>query len=466
MKKFYIYGHIFVIMSSKMVSECSVCCENFKYRNKCIQCDNCHFSACKKCVERYLLGCTQLAHCMNCRIEWNRKILIDKITNSFVKNEYKLFCEEYYYNKELALLPSSQPKAEKELQIQNLKKYISNAKLLKKNLKIAALVYSHKSNIDYGYQLYRITDNIDNANKELKNLKDGFSIGEEIQRIVYQRKCANPDCRGFVDDTWICNLCEQTTCRKCFELEQKDESHTCLPENIETANLLRKDSKPCPNCKTLIFKTEGCDQMFCTQCHTAFSWITGKIETDNIHNPHYYEYLRSQGKEIARNPLDIPIQFECNNDLSTLSRAIAHLNIDTDIGRKTIHIQEVIIPRYCSTNVNNEPLRIKYILGDININQFKVKIQSNYKIAEKKQQMKDILNTFVMGVTDILNNYIKTTNDVMEQKGDRYDSSIFIPFAEQINTLRKYVNNCLYDTAKIYKVTCYNITEEYEFRKV
>jgi hypothetical protein len=31
--------------------------------------------------------------------------------------------------------------------------------------------------------------------------------------------------------------------------------------------------------------------MFCTQCNTAFSWISGEIELGLVHNPHYYEYL-------------------------------------------------------------------------------------------------------------------------------------------------------------------------------
>ena len=38
----------------------------------------------------------------------------------------------------------------------------------------------------------------------------------------------------------------------------------------------------------------NCDQMYCMQCHTAWDWITQTIETGRIHNPHYYEWLRTQ----------------------------------------------------------------------------------------------------------------------------------------------------------------------------
>ena len=75
--------------------------------------------------------------------------------------------------------------------------------------------------------------------------------------------------------------------------------------------MLAKDSKPCPKCQSLIFKINGCDQMWCTQCHTAFSWKTGKLEK-NIHNPHFYEWQRKNGGGAApRNPGD----FECGREL-------------------------------------------------------------------------------------------------------------------------------------------------------
>jgi len=38
---------------------------------------------------------------------------------------------------------------------------------------------------------------------------------------------------------------------------------------------------------------KNCDQMYCTQCNTAFSWKTGTLETGRIHNPHYYEQIRN-----------------------------------------------------------------------------------------------------------------------------------------------------------------------------
>jgi uncharacterized Zn finger protein (UPF0148 family) len=76
--------------------------------------------------------------------------------------------------------------------------------------------------------------------------------------------------------------------------EEKNEvdEHTCKPEDVATAKMLAKDSKNCPKCGVCIFKIEGCNQMFCTHCNTAFCWKTLEIINRAIHNPHYFEWVK------------------------------------------------------------------------------------------------------------------------------------------------------------------------------
>ncbi len=39
----------------------------------------------------------------------------------------------------------------------------------------------------------------------------------------------------------------------------------------------------------------NCDQMWCVECKTAFSWSKGTVETGMVHNPHYYQWMRQHG---------------------------------------------------------------------------------------------------------------------------------------------------------------------------
>ena len=48
--------------------------------------------------------------------------------------------------------------------------------------------------------------------------------------------------------------------------------------------------------------------MWCTECKVAFNWNSGKIiYGGQIHNPHYYQYMRDQNNGInaPRNPGDV-----------------------------------------------------------------------------------------------------------------------------------------------------------------
>ena len=76
------------------------------------------------------------------------------------------------------------------------------------------------------------------------------------------------------------------------------------------AELIKKSTKNCPKCAVPIYKISGCDQMYCTECHIAFSWRTGEIDNGTIHNPHYFQYQR----EIA-NTLNEITKFNFYDDL-------------------------------------------------------------------------------------------------------------------------------------------------------
>ena len=107
--------------------------------------------------------------------------------------------------------------------------------------------------------------------------------------------CPDEDCRGFLSSAYKCELCKLYTCSKCHEIigdKKNNPDHVCNQDSVKSAELIKSETKPCPSCGTRIFKIDGCDQMWCTECHVAFSWRTGRRETGIVHNPHFYQWQR------------------------------------------------------------------------------------------------------------------------------------------------------------------------------
>ena len=76
--------------------------------------------------------------------------------------------------------------------------------------------------------------------------------------------------------------------------------------------------------------------MWCTTCHTAFSWKSGEIQNGTIHNPHYFQYMRDANNgNIPRQPGDnpcmdpLPIISFIVNTISNILYDGKYLKLDT-----------------------------------------------------------------------------------------------------------------------------------------
>jgi hypothetical protein len=132
-------------------------------------------------------------------------------------------------------------------------------------------------------------------------------------RNVFFMACPGKECRGRLSTAYKCGLCEHKFCADCHGDKGTVESafgsavHVCNEDDKKTVALLKENTKPCPKCHEGIFKVSGCDQMWCTQCHTCFSWQSGKILNGVVHNPHFYAWQREQhGGQAPRVPGDDP----------------------------------------------------------------------------------------------------------------------------------------------------------------
>ena len=143
---------------------------------------------------------------------------------------------------------------------------------------------------------------------------------KEKTKTKFIMPCQHEKCKGFLNENYICGLCDEKCCKKCFEMlgnnEDEIKTHECNKEQVETAKLINSTTKPCPKCGQRIHKVSGCDQMWCIECKTSFSWKTGELVNGVIHNPHYFQYLRENttNGEIPRQPGDIP----CDNNMNDI----------------------------------------------------------------------------------------------------------------------------------------------------
>jgi hypothetical protein len=378
---------------------------------------------------------------MNCRKGWTRETLVDNFTQKFVSRTYKERRENLLFEREKSLMPSTQPYVEIEKEIRSLnpriaemkeKIAIENAKYQKiatQNLAVLAVEHDLTSEFrasilrrELAMEQLKVTQvmNIDLSHlawiqESLVNHLDGGYVEQEKRQFV--RACPFADCKGFLSTAWKCGMCENWTCPECHEVKgpNKDSEHTCNPDNVATAQLLAKDSRNCPQCAAMIFKINGCDQMYCTQCHTAFSWRTGRIEKGTIHNPHYYEYARMRGT-LARNPGDIPCggfpdYYATRGFLRNLSQNGVEYATITNAHRAWGHM-EWIAHRYEVVNQQNEnrDLRIKLMIGDIPEDEFKKKIQQREKARQRKTDIRQVIEMLRAVLLDLFQDFVHTKN--------------------------------------------------------
>ena len=270
---------------------CTICAENYTaiIRKKCV-CKYCNNDACSKCIERYLLDRHEDAHCLKCRVNYNDAALHEICTKTYLNQVYFKHRQEVLINRERANLPGLQQEAinaklvrENDAKIAEIRKEISAIRLQRDEVMnryntIISMYYSKlatKEKEEAAKFKKQADEIIEECNhfRELINVKETdinkirwgpingvtpVKVEEEKKKFI--RRCTRDGCQGFLSTAWKCGICEYYSCSKCFKNKTKkqDDPHECTKEDLETAELIKKDCKPCPNCGEFIMKTSGC----------------------------------------------------------------------------------------------------------------------------------------------------------------------------------------------------------------
>ena len=270
--------------------KCSVCTERYtSILRKKIICKFCHACACSKCVEQYLLTRHEDAHCLHCRVNYNDASLHEICTKTYLNQTYFKHRQEVLINRERANLPLLQDEAVREKK--RREQWVQEAVIMRKigeltrernevqseHHKLYVLTYGPQRGVgaEHNARLIRLQEYTDrmeeirNLIREEKHLLYDLRFSttgaveekkEEEEKKKFVRRCTNNGCLGFLSTAWKCGLCEWYSCATCFAVKgaTHDVEHECKKEDVDTADLIRKDCKPCPKCGEFIEKSMGC----------------------------------------------------------------------------------------------------------------------------------------------------------------------------------------------------------------
>lgn len=271
------------------MANCKIC--DISYTNvirKKIICPKCGFDACTTCVRNYLLTGSLYDCCMNCKQILNYEFLATNFPKTFIRKDLKDNRANLLLLHEKSFLPALV--IEKEIRDERNNRF---NELKKKCVGLISKVAEELTEAE----LKKLEES---ASKALDRIEKVEVVKQKREKF-FLMKCPFDDCNGFIART-KCGSCNRSICPDCHIEVKEDDEHKCNPNEVESVKMIKENYRSCPKCKTLIEKKSGCDQMFCTQCHTGFDWKTGKeINLHRIHNPEYFAWLANRGGDVAMN---------------------------------------------------------------------------------------------------------------------------------------------------------------------
>jgi hypothetical protein len=260
---------------------CIIC---FESSPSLISCCGCQKSFCRPCCEQYLLSVKGNPCCADpsCGVAWSRDFLYKINTREFMRQWIKKRQDDLFKREMPLMAPTT------------------------------VLVQNHREAAAKREEAAKLRDDARELMRKIIELREKASRlnfqAETLESIKltdvapasYRRHCFASGCRGFLDESCKCAVCDKLFCEDCQMEKLKD--HMCEAGQVESVRYIQATSRPCPTCSTMISKTDGCDQMYCIVCDTAFSWMSGEVDAGFIHNPHYLRRMEAMGY-IPRAPV-------------------------------------------------------------------------------------------------------------------------------------------------------------------
>ena len=394
---------------------CGICVSDFSKTEKTVSCSKCQGISCGGCFQKYLLESGLVPTCMHCRVNLSDDYVYENTVMGWVSSVYEPYRIDLMLEKEKARLSDDQVLAEHYM---NAKIEIQKIDVLLKGTNDRKLRHRLLNGRHFYIEL-------------IKQFGKSKAV-EKKKKRVYLKACIGLDCKGFLGDDYKCGLCFMVVCKDCHE--KMMEAHVCNKDLVESVKAIKLEARGCPSCAALISKIDGCDQMWCTQCHVTFSWTTGQLEKGITHNPHFYDWARKNGT-LGRAVGDIPNNF-CNNypthmELhdSIISRdsrtidlgAFSEMSLEqarkdfSDVGCYIIlieyyqyihHVKATIIDRIVLEPVDNYDLRVRYMANELTLDKFRLLLAQRDRVYRKNLSGRFIYDMVYQASGDLFRNAI------------------------------------------------------------
>lgn len=372
---------------------CIVCDE---IKDTYIQC-YCDTRCCQGCLQQWIItNQDKDPSCVNCNRVFTQDQIYGILDPVFLKNEYTRWRSAFLFHKEKRYFISDMP--EVAIEIHRRKQMDALRKLYRQK---KTLTRKKKSDPSLEEQISTLKRTIP---RPIFSTIDKNQTNK-VRSVSMVTPCPREACRGYiVNPEYKCALCPCTVCKRC--LQETSEEHDCDPDFVKTAEDILKETKPCPQCAVRIYQISGCDQMWCVCCHCTFSWKTGQKVNDQNHNPHYYQWLFSQGGGDGadccddRNFRDVIIRELYKKNLQNTHEII-------EITRQIAHVEMIDMPRYRVDVIKtNKDLRVKYLMNLCEQEDVERILYKREKINLKKEAVYNILHTVIETLKDILYRYV------------------------------------------------------------
>ena len=424
--------------------ECIVCCEpSNKTKHLLIECEHvaCKYNACRECVRSYLLISASDPHCMECKTNWSPRFMLI-LNKNWLSDIYRPHREKLLCDIELSKITETMPAAER------YKSWQAQQQICEE---IRAEWIAHKA------QTEKLLDKYNAATRLAHNIKSGKEE-EKVEKKEFFMSCPAVNCNGMLSTQYKCGICDIFACKECNECigMNKTAEHTCDPNNVASAQAIKKETKQCPGCHNRIYRVEGCSQMWCTGCHTAFDWNTGKkVVSGRLHNPHWLEYQRGlNGGTAPRAPGDVPCGGICSRS-AVNQQIVVKINMHRQSSYNALYASDPLVDTLRSihrivenitlnhvrelrdrlqTLVDFKTQRVKYIVGEITKAELSTQIFKADKVRQKNTEMLNVYELLSAVGIDMFNRLLANT-----KRGEDFIADV-TDQVKQYDTLRTYCN--------------------------